>query len=323
MKRFFIISQVVIITFLLLYCKNNKQGSDNNTVDIATLRGPSAISMIKMINETEKIEGKPIKFQIKNEPMQIRPLLFQEKVEFAVVPTNMAAILYNKNVPYQVAAIPVWGTLYLFGQDSSISTWADLKGKEIHLMAKGMTPDVMFRYLLEKNGLDPQKDVDLNYSFPTHIELANAVASGKAKLGVISEPLVSMVIDKNNEVSPIFSLNKEWKKLTGLEIPQTSLLVHKDFSKDNPEFIENFLELYKKSVQWTNENPAEASKIIVKKKILNNKNVAEQSIPRCNMRLKKAGESRKLISEYLGIFYNMNPDIIGGKVPDENFYYKK
>ncbi len=82
-------------------------------------------------------------------------------------------------------------------------------------MARGMTPDIMFRYLAERNGLDPDKDMTLDYSFPTHIELANAIAAGIADLGVISEPMVSMVMKKNPAVHPIIDFNHEWIKLFG------------------------------------------------------------------------------------------------------------
>jgi NitT/TauT family transport system substrate-binding protein len=27
------------------------------------------------------------------------------------------------------------------------------------------------------------------------------------------------------------------------------------------------------------------------------------------------------VNEYLSVFFKMNPDIIGGKMPDENFFY--
>ncbi len=318
------INTVLLIFLLFLISCGSRPGDENSdVVEVATLRGPSAISMIHMIDSLREIENKKVNFQIKNEPLQIRPLLFQEKVEFAVVPTNMASILYNKGVNYKLAAVPVWGTLYLFGERGEIESWSDLKGEKIHLMAKGMTPDVMFRYLLKKNGIDPQKDVTLDYSFPTHIELANAVASGKAELGVISEPLVSMVISKNNQVEPVLSLNKEWKRQTGIEIPQTALLVHKNFAAENKQWIDQFLKKYAQSVGWINNNPKNGARLIVKNKILENEKVAYQSIPRCNMNFRYAYDIKDLVADYLDIFQNMNPDIIGGKLPDENFYYKK
>lgn len=319
LQKYFITLSLLIL-MLLSGCKTSTNQKEDN-ISVATLRGPSAISMIRIIDSLKTLDKNDVKFEIKNEPVQVRPLLFREKADFAVLPTNMASILYNKGVNYKIAAIPVWGTLYLFGEEK-VNDWQALKGKTIHLMAKGMTPDIMFRYLLTQHGMDPIKDVNLDYSYPTHIELANAIASGKAKMGVISEPLVSMVMNKNKKVNPIFSLNDEWKKKTNKEIPQTALLVKKELASENPALVNAFLSEYKKSVQWVNANPESAAKLILKHEILNNEEVAVQSIPRCNMHFKHATETKSLVDEYLKIFYNMNPETIGGKLPDEDFYYK-
>jgi len=314
---------IFILLILLTSCGSRTGDGNTESIDVATLRGPSAISMIHMIDSLQTIQNRKVNFQIKNEPLQIRPLLFREKVEFAVVPTNMASILYNKGVNYQLAAVPIWGTLYLFGKSEEVTSWEDLKGKKIHLMAKGMTPDVMFRYLLDKNGIDPQKDVALDYSFPTHIELANAVASGKADLGVISEPMVSMVISKNHRIKPVISLNEAWKNQTGMEIPQTALLVHKEFAENNKQKVNQFLKYYDEATRWINDHPKSGSQLIVKNNILESEQVAYQSIPRCNIQFTYAYDIREMVTDYLKIFHQMNPDIIGGKLPDEDFYYKK
>src|SRR6056297_1756579 len=314
---------ILRIAYGLVACRNGSHKENQDTIRVATLRGPAGISMVHMMDTLKKLGDKKLSFQIKNEPLQVRPLLFQEKTEFAVVPTNMASILYNKGVHYQLAAIPVWGTLYLFGDQHDVSQWKDLQGKKIYLMAKGMTPDVMFRYLLGVNGLDPQEDVKLDYSFPTHIELANAVASGKAPLAVISEPMVSMVIQKNQRVQPILSLNEAWKNHTQSEIPQTALLVHQDFANQYPSLVNDLLEAYRRSVKWINNHPNQGAKRIVYHQILNDPQVAAQSIPRCNLRFERAEHIKDQILDYLNTFYQMNPDIVGGQLPDEKFFFQK
>jgi len=279
------------------------------------------MGMVKMIDSLNQIENSNIEISIYNEPIQVRKLMLENKVDFAVLPTTMAAILYNKGVPYQLAAIPVWGTLYLFGNDTTIKTWDDLKGKRINLMAKGMTPDVLFRHLLIKNNINPDQDLTLDYTFPTHLDLANAVAAGQSDLGVISEPLVSLVMQKNKNVYPIFDLNNEWKKVyEDIQIAQTAFMVKSEFAENNKILLEQILNSYKKSDNWVNENPEDAAQLIVKYKILPNTEVAFPSIPRSNMEYIEAFPIRYQISEYLKIFYEMNPDIIGGIVPDDNFY---
>src|SRR5512145_943193 len=175
---------LVFLTLLLMAgCRTSKQGSAENFT-IATLKGPSAMGMVRMIDSLSQSENPALRIEILNEPIQVRKMMLDGTADFAILPTTMAAIIYNKGLQYQLLAIPVWGTFYVFGTDSSITRWADLKGKRVHVMARGMTPDVLFRYLLLQNGIDPEKDLTLDYSFPTHIDLANAVAAGQAELGV-------------------------------------------------------------------------------------------------------------------------------------------
>lgn len=298
-----------------------EQKSATQKIRIATLKGPSAMGMVKMIDSLNNDKKSNIEITIYNEPIQVRRLMLENEVDFAILPSTMGAILYNKNIPYKLAAIPVWGTLYLFGNDTTIQEWSDLKGKRIHLMAKGMTPDVLFRYLLIKNGINPKTDVKLDYSFPSHIDLANAVAAGQADLGVISEPLVSLVMQKNKKVHPIFDLNTEWQKVNNnTPIAQTALLVSSEFAKDNPDALKKILTDYKISTDWVNMNQTEAAKLIVKYNILPDVEVAKSSIPRSNLDFKEAKYIKNQINDYLNIFYNLNPDIIGGKIPDDNFY---
>lgn len=309
---------LIILVLVVLYSCN--QSVDKNKIRIATLKGPSAMGMVKMIDSLDQIENANIEITIYNEPIQVRKLMLEGETDFAILPTTMGAILYNKGIPYQLAAIPVWGTLYLFGNDTTIKSWDDLKGKRIHLMAKGMTPDVLFKYLLIQNGIDPENEVILDYSFPSHIDLANAVAAGKAQLGVISEPLVSMVIQKNSAVHPIFDLNIEWQKINTQAIAQTALLVKSDFAKQSPVKLQEILSSYQFSTNWVNENHAEAAELIVKYEILPNIELADSSISRSNLNFIEAKYIKNYISKYLKIFYEMNPDITGGKIPDDNFY---
>ncbi|HPW78296.1 MAG TPA: ABC transporter substrate-binding protein [Bacteroidales bacterium] len=307
--------------FLLGSCGNPAGNKDGATITIATLKGPSSMGMIKFIDSLDHAAGRDIAVRIMNEPLQIRKMMLDGSADLAVLPTNMAAIVYNKGLDYRLIAIPVWGTLYLFGNDTTIKEWQDLKHKKVNVMARGMTPDVLFRYLLQKNGINPDKDIELDYRFPTHIDLANAVASGKASLGVISEPLVSQVMRRNQEVRMLFDLNREWISLQGFPIPQTALMAKKSVIQDDPALIEKILDAYQRSVQWVNDNPDSAAVLIVKHRILDDIQTARQAIPGSGLRLVRSAAISRQIQDYLHVFFVMNPQITGGKMPDEEFYY--
>lgn len=320
MNRFSLLCLLLVI--FPVSCGNpaGKKGQ-KTTLTIATLRGPSSMGMIRLIDSLEQEADPDIVVRMVNEPLQVRKMMLDGSADLAVLPTTMAAIVYNKGLDYKLIAIPVWGTLYLFGEDTTVRQWDDLKNKKVHVMARGMTPDVLFRYLLQKKGIDPEKDLTLDYRYPTHIDLANAVASGKALLGVISEPLVSQVMQKNKKVRMLFDLNREWISVQGAPIPQTALLAKTGLLEDHPQKVEEILAACERSSLWVNANPRSAATLIVKYNILDDPRTAFQSIPGSGLEVVRAGLIMDQIREYLYVFYTMNPEITGGKMPDENFYY--
>ncbi len=310
-----------ILLFSLACCTGSKRHSDK--IVLATLKGPSSVGMIKMIDSLNKAETSKIEIQILNEPIQVRKMMLDGTAQLAVLPTTMASILYNKGLKYKIAAIPVWGTLHLYGTDTTISRWSDLKGKTVNLMAKGMTPDVLFRYLLEANGLTPGEDVILDYRFPTHIDLANAMAAEQASLGVISEPTASILMQKNSNIKVLIDLNEAWKQVLNIPIAQTALMIEDELLRSRPQLLEDLLKSYSHSTWWVNQYPDSAAILTVKYGILPDIEIVTGSIPRSNLMFERAWQVRESVTAYLKVFYDMDPDIVGNKMPDEEFFYTK
>ena len=311
---------VLLLLLLTAGCHTSRQVK-TETYTIATLKGPSAMGMIRMIDSLSHEEYPSVKIEILNEPIQVRKMMLDGTADFAILPTTMAAIMYNKGLEYQLLAIPVWGTFYVFGADTSITRWANLKGKRVYVMARGMTPDVLFRYLLLQNGIDPEKDITLDYSFPTHIDLANAVAAGQANLAVLAEPFASLVMQKNKKVKPIFDLNDEWTRHQGNPLAITSFIAKKKIIQKQPQRVEQVVSAYAASTLWVNQQPDSAAVLIAKHQILPDEAVARAAIPRANLRFVRAHGMSQQVGAYLKVFYQLNPEIIGGKMPDEAFYY--
>ena len=305
---------------------NSQKETPSPRIRVGVLNGPSAISIVKMMNDarSEK-DSRTVEFILKSEPSQIKSMMYREEVEFAFLPSTTAAILYNMGFNYQVAVIPLWGTMYLIGEDETVKSIDDLKGKTVYQMGRGVTPDVVFRFILEKRGLIPDKDIKIDYSFPSHIDLANAVKAGIAKLGVISEPQVSMIIKQNPKVKSLIDLTREWDRATLDSIPfaQTFIVVNRTFAGKYPEKVKQFLIDYENNINWINEHPAEAAGLIVRNGILPDSMVAYSCIPRCNMKYVLAGSVRNQVMNYFNLFFLLNKDIIGGKMPDENFFYNE
>ena len=72
--------------------------------------------------------------------------------------------MYNKEgVDVSVLAVNTLGVLYIVENGDSVQSVADLKGKTIYASGKGATPEYALNYMLTANGIDPEKDVTIEY----------------------------------------------------------------------------------------------------------------------------------------------------------------
>lgn len=307
---------------LVVGCGSPSTG-ERNRFQVAVLKGPSAMSMVRLINEGFTCHGKKAEFRIYNEPDQVKALMVRRQAEIVLLPANLAAILYNKGVSdYALVAVPVWGSLYLAGTDTTVHSLEDLRQKTIYLMARGATPDIVFRFLLKTYNIDPEKDVMLDYTFNGHFELASAITAGRAPLGVISEPFVSLSASKNNNVKPLISLEEIWNQVHDDSVPmvQTAVMVRRDFLEKNKEIVNEFFMQYKEGVAWIQNNCRRAGLLVAGLEIVPDENVACDALKRCHIRFAFAWDEREKLDRYWKILFTFNPDAVGGKLPDLQFY---
>jgi NitT/TauT family transport system substrate-binding protein len=281
--------------------------------------------MIKMLEEKPALAGtSAVEYQVLDNPELITSKMMSGEIDFAALPTNLAANLYNKGIPYQIAAISSWGVMYAVSTDPSIKDWAGLKGEKIYVFGKGTTPDIVFRYLLQKNGLNPDTDVQLDYTLG-QVELAQSIIAGRVSLAVLPEPWVTQAAKGNSAARVVLDLQKEWEKAQGGQIAMTvtCLAVKKDLAQKHPEVVDSFLKYYKESIGWVNQNPAQAGQLVEKHQIGLKAAVAQEAIPRCYLRYADAKESMPAVKSFLKVLFEFAPQSIGGKLPDDEFYYQK
>lgn len=310
---------------LFLFAACGSKPSSDLGVRIAMLKGPSAMGMVQMIDSLRNISAggdsaAGISVDIFTEPMQVRKAMLEGEADFAALPMNIAVVLFNKRVDYPLVAVPVSGSLYLAGSGSDIRGWNDLRGRKVYVMARGMTPDLLFRHLLERNGLVPDVDVTFDYNFPTHTDIASAMAAGRVPLGVITEPYLSMVSASNPSIRPLLDLNAEWILSEGTPLAETAFIVRGDLLREQPEVVSEVLSAYKRSTEFVNANPVCASALMVKYGIIADTASARRAIQGTHLIFKKGKEHKAEIDAYLRVLYKMSPEIIGGKMPDEEFY---
>lgn len=310
-KLLFLIPMVLLGLFS---CK--KQTTE--TVRIATLFGPSAVSFLHMMEHDTLIDGYKIEITILKEPQQIQALMVQGELDFAILPTLSAASLYNKGIDYRMLACPLWGTMYLLTNDT-VTTWKGVEGKKISLMGQGTTPDVLLQKMLDERGIHAQDD----YTFTTHAEIAQAMLMHKTAFAVVSEPMVSNLMHKDKSIHIIGKLEcTDAKNPSNDLFVQTAFLVHGKFAQAHPELTKKISEAYRKSCESCNTDPQTTARLMLKYQLATDLKVAEKSVPLCNIRYAAAADIRKQINQYLQIFFQYNAESTGNAIPIDDFIYK-
>ena len=315
-----------LLSFLLCAvagsCLRDKRVSCDGEIIVGTLRGPSSVAMIKLMDSLGRDSSSQIRVRLFSEPMQIRKEMIEGSLDFAVLPTTMAALSYNKGMDYRVAAIPLWGSLFLCGSDTTVRALSDLKGEKVYLMAKGMTPDILFRHLLVRSGLEPGIDVELDYRFPTHIDLANAAISGRAGMCVLTEPYLSQALNSNPRLHVLMDLDLIWQSVENCREAQTAFLCKGKLADSRRDMVEKLVNAYRTSSEWVKAHPDSAAFLCAANNINPDTISLMQSIPRTNINVVEAAMAEQDIMEYLKVFFGMSPESIGSRMPDEKFIVK-
>jgi len=294
------------------------------TVNVALPDGVPALSMVRLLKERPSMGANvTVNYEIVRSPDLLAARVVSGEADIAVVPTNLAAVLHNRNTGYRLAASTIWGVLYLVSNEN-ITSWEDLRGKTVHTFGRGLTPDIVFRYLLSENNINPERDVTLNY-LGSGTELAQAMIAGRVHTAIIPEPALTQVLTRRQDLSVALDLQKEWGDATGLadSYPQASIVISGNLIDNNPEFVRRFLQEVEQSVAWLNANPRTAGTWAEELQIGLTASVVERALPRSNIRFVPAIRARRAIEQYLKVLFDFAPESVGGRLPGENFYYTR
>ncbi len=344
MKKISLIISIILIVALCAGCANNEnqnQASAENqiqetqqepeevnektqepvNVTIAGLKGPTSIGMIKMIDEKAlNSEAYNVSYVAESAPDSLTAKIINGDIQISSVPINLASVLYNKTEgKIQLMAVNTIGNLYIVGADE-ITSISDLEGETLGMSAKGSTPDYAMNYILKENGLSDS--VELDYA-ADHATLAQSVIAEDSKVALLPQPFAAQVTIKNNNVKMLIDLNEEWKKLSSDASPLYTgcIVVNKEFAENNMDFVTEFLKQYEASVKWVNENPADASLLVEKNEIMQGAALVEKAIPYCGITFSRAQDEKTSLNSFYKILFDSNPASVGGKLPDDAFYF--
>lgn len=325
MKRLMKFAVVLMLgTMLLTGCDVEKKASAESViVHVTALKGPTAMGMVDFMDKSEKgeIKDNDYQFEIVAAVDEVTPKLVLGKTDIAAVPANFASVLYNNtNAEVQVLAINTLGVIYIVESGDAISDVSDLKGRTIYASGKGATPEYALNYILTQNGIDPEKDVTIEWK-SEHAECLSALMADENAIAMLPQPFVTTAQTKSEKIRVALDLTEEWDKLGSDSGLLTGVVVaRKEFVEQNPDAVQAFLEHYEVSVNYVNKNIKDAATLIEKYDIVPAP-VAVKAIPNCNIVFITGVEMKQKLSGYLKVLSEQNPKAIGGSLPADDFYY--
>lgn len=321
MKKTLYLLTVLLLVSFMVGCSTKEEVQ--TTIRVASLKGPTSIGLVKLMEDNEKGESQnKHEFFVAATADEIVAKLGKGEIDVAAIPANLSSVLYNKlegNI--SVAAINTLSVLYIVENSESLNTLEDLKGKTIYSTGKGTTPEHVLNYVLKENGIDPEKDVIIEYKSES-TEVATILASQENVVAFLPQPFITASQMKNDKIKIAFSMEEEWQKLNKNQSQVTGVVVVRDeFLEKNQEAFNKFLDEYEKSVEYANTNIEETAKLVGELDIIPEA-VAVKAIPLCNIVLITGDEMQEKLGNYLEVLYSSDPMSVGGSLPDEEFYFK-
>lgn len=322
MKKKLALLLILTLLFTFFGAAACRKPAEVDNIRIAGLTGPTTVGLVRLMEQNEAGTARNrYTFTLAGSADEITPKLIRGELDMAAVPANLASVLYNNtDGQIRVLAVNTLGVLYLVELGETVTGWDSLSGRTILCTGKGSTPEYTLRYLLTENGLDPDKDVTLEFrSEPA--EVVSLLAQNPDAVAMLPEPYVTVAKGKLAGLKTVLDLTAEWNKLgNGSQLITGVLAVRKAFAEQYPEAVAAFLKEYEASVSYALENVSETAALCEKFGLIKEA-VAKTAIPNCNLTYLAGDEMKIALSGYLEVLFAQNPKAVGGKLPDNGFYY--
>ena len=293
------------------------QKEDDVTIRIGSLSGPTTIGIINMMNETMDTHNS-YDFTVSTQPDEIAASLNAGDLDIALIPANLASILYNRTEGgIQVIDINTYGVLYCITTDPSITSVSDLSGKTLITTGQGATPEYAMNYLLEQYGV-----TDCTLDFKT--EGSEVIASLQAdpnQIAVLPQPAATAAMVQIEGMDIAFSLDEAWSEVSDSRLVTGVTVVRTEFLEQHPDAVASFIVDHHNSVVLANSEVEQTAQLVVDAGIVGAVPVAQRAIPLCNIDCVASAQMRTDLEGYLQTLYDANPQAVGGAMPGDDFYH--
>lgn len=230
-----------------------------------------------------------------------------------IAPTNLGAKLYQSKPSYILAATLVWGNYYLISSSFDTFSIDQLEGQSIVVFGQNQTSDIILKHLLQ------QYEIDATFTYVDSVTAASSLyISDPSLIVLVAEPSFS-IIKKLIPETKSMDIQELYANIHDqTSYPQASLFIRSDL---HPEQVSAILEDIESSITWVNSREGDVLERGVSLGLADNRDVLTDAIIGSHIIYQSAQEAKESCNTYLRMILSFNPQLIGGKLPDDGFYW--
>ena len=330
MKKIVSLLLALTLVFALAACGGNggktpEQNPDPVDINLYVLSGPTGIGAVNLRAKAEAGETLSNNYHVTMTGAndEVVAAVSKGDADIACVATNLAAALYNKTEGgVKVLAVNTLGVLSILTNGTELNTVADLKGKTIYSPGQGANPEYILRYVLQGNGLDPDKDVTIQF-VGEGSELMNVWQDDSEAVIMAPQPVATALLMQNEGAKKAFDMTEEWEKVSGGDstLMMGCVIIRTAFLEEHPEAVTGFLKDYSLSIEAAQNDVEGTAALCEQFGIIPKAPLAKQAIPQCGLTFVAGADMKAQLNGYLSVMFEANPKSVGGKLPADDFYY--
>lgn len=291
---------MILIVFMLVSCTPTKK------LSIMVPQGSPAMTILGLDQDDYAID-------IVNGPDPLVAAFGSGSHNAIIAPTNLGVKLYQSKPDYRLAAVVVFGNYHLVSTTFNQSDLNEIEGKTIIVFGQNQTSDIIIKHLIE------QKNITVSINYVDSVQLASAeYLSDPTQIVMVAEPSLSKLKVLVPETKSI-DLQEVYAQLhEDLSYPQASLFVQSTLSNQD---VNQLIDDLKKSIEQVNDGVETVIMRGIELGISDNFDTLENAILGSHLDLLTPDLSMNSIETYLNVILDLNPMLIGGKLPDSSIYW--
>lgn len=254
--------------------------------------------------------------------------------DFAIMPINAAATLFNNGVDIVMLSVNTHGNLYIIGDEAA--TLDSLVGKRLGVIGQGQVPDLTLKMLCAEKGIElvvsaeaQEGKIAVTYG-DDGPALAPLIKTGKLDYGLLGEPAAT-TLSGNLGKKIVTDVQQQWRDAFGGEYPQACLVVKRSVVDSDKKFVNKFLAAVEAQDDFAATSPEKAVAAVEAhmasgvQTSLNAKTLTAEVIARCNVDTVKAKDCIDVCTTYFTKLTELKTALdkpVLAAVPGDVFYYK-